>query len=421
MKMSAAITQLILVGTLVCAISVFAGENGLLKLEDDRAVAQSIANLNSSDHQTRLVAVYAITYGDENANEFGDVCPSLFKLWKDPPLELDVSKAVGKIGGAAVPHLIAALRDPDDVIRKHALIALRSDQAFKSPSVDTLVASLITLLQDKSADIRNESILTVTCFGPRAAAALPDLAKLMKDQSFQIRVSSAQALLAVNVNSALAIQALTEALKDPVVLVRHYATHALLKSNSGRADATQVLLNDLQDSKSWTRELAMGILLSDDCPAISAALPQLLTMLGKEDANAATAIGRLGPEARDAIPALIEAMKNVNLRSEAATALGKIRLDCPDLRAYVTTVLDAIAKQDKTALLALCTPEQAKKIDISRINAEIKDRSQKIVRSLGTKEFARVELDVPPHGLQLTFVLENGGYWLAEIGSILGW
>ena len=421
MEMSAAITQLILVVTLVTATSVFAGENGLLKPKDDRAVAESIANLNSTDHHTRVVAVYAIAYGDENANQFGDVCPSLFKLWKDPELEWDVSKAVGKIGGAAVPHLIAALRDPDDVIRKHALIALRSEHAYKLPSVDTQIASLIPLLQDKSADIRNESVLTVACFGSRAAAALPDLAKLMKDQSFQIRVSSAAALSAIDVNSAIAVQALTEALKDPDVLVRHYVTHALLKSNSGRADATKVLLNDLRDSSSFARELAMQILHADDCPAISAALPQLLTMLGKEDPNAATAIGRLGPEARKAIPALIEAMKNVHLRSEAAIALGKIRLDCPDLSANVAKVLDAIGKQDKTALLALCTPELAKKIDISRLSGEIKDGSQKIVCTVGTKEFARVELEVPPHGLQMTFVLENSGYRLAQIGSIYGW
>src|SRR5207249_1164290 len=66
-------------------------------------------------------------------------------------------------------------------------------------------------------------------------------------------------------------------------------------------------------------------------------------------AKAAQALGEIGAPAKDAVPALIDALKDASIRADAATALGNIG---PDAKSAVSALRDAVGakgnKKDKS-------------------------------------------------------------------------
>jgi HEAT repeat protein len=96
-----------------------------------------------------------------------------------------------------------------------------------------------------------------------------------------------------------------------------------------RQKAIDVLLEATTDSRARIREEAASLLYrASDDPRV---LPTLIGRLKDEDAlvrfMAIDAIGRIGPAANEAVPALTEAQSDVNesVRSHALQALRKIR------------------------------------------------------------------------------------------------
>ena len=194
----------------------------------------------------------------------------------------------GADAGEVVPALIDAMGDEDDAVSSAAAVAV---QLAGKASVEPLRKAL----GREEAKIRSTAAYLLGAIGEAAKAALPDLERLLEDKDEKVRRMSARSFALLGGRSALAARILCEPL------------------GTGRD---------------------MGL---DDVSLIATqgkvALPFLLDKLsqGGPEAKVAAcaALGRIGQEARDLVPALGKALVDdvQGVRTAAARALGAIGPD----------------------------------------------------------------------------------------------
>jgi len=251
------------------------------------------------------------------------------------------AEALGEIGAPAVPGLLAALRDADWRVRRAAAAALGEigDAAA--------VPGLLAALRDESWQVREAA---AAALGEIGAPAVPGLLAALGDESWQVREAAAAALGEIG---APAVPGLLAALGDANANVRQAAAEAL--GQIGDATAVPGLLHALRDAEARVRRAAAAALGEIGAPAVpgllaalrdaearvrraaaatlgeigdAAAVPGLLAALGDADADvrraAAEALGQIGDAA--AVPGLLHALGDADedVRQAAARALGQI-------------------------------------------------------------------------------------------------
>jgi HEAT repeat protein len=90
-------------------------------------------------------------------------------------LEETVSDSLGRIGAAAVPSLVALLRDPDPLRRRRAAVIL----ARIGPPAAEAVPSLVQALSDSDLAVRKSAARALGQIGPAAASAVPALIQVL--------------------------------------------------------------------------------------------------------------------------------------------------------------------------------------------------------------------------------------------------
>jgi len=201
--------------------------------------------------------------------------PGVRSLLKDPNadvrhLAIQVLGRLGKHARPAVTDLTAFLKDKDPSVRFSAATALW-DIEKKKEGLDELAR----LLADENPDLRRAAATTLSLLGPEARDAVPTLEKAVQDPNTVVRLEAANALWLIARNQ----------------------------------EAQQLLVSLLQDGDSAVRSTAavlLGLLSGDDA---AGAVPALIRALWDENSlvrsNAAEALGRIGPKAQKAIPALL--------------------------------------------------------------------------------------------------------------------
>jgi HEAT repeat protein len=215
------------------------------------------------------------------------------------------AKALGRIGdAAAVPGLLAALRDESWQVREAAAEALGE---IGAPAVPGLLAAL----RDADWQVRRAAAAALREIGD--AAAVPGLLAALRDADWVVRREAAEAL--GEIGDAAAVPGLLAALRDADWVVRREAAEAL--GEIGDAAAVPGLLAALRDAD-WVAAEALGRI------GDAAAVPGLLAALGDADADvrraAAAALGEIGDAA--AVPGLLAALRDADW--VAAEALGRI-------------------------------------------------------------------------------------------------
>lgn len=81
------------------------------------------------------------------------------------------AEALGRIGAAAVPHLVEALSSHDPQVRRKAVEVL----GRMGPDAAEAVAALVPLLDDPDERVRKAAIRTLGQIGPAAKDAVPAL------------------------------------------------------------------------------------------------------------------------------------------------------------------------------------------------------------------------------------------------------
>lgn len=268
--------------------------------------------------------------------------PGLIEALKDADKEVRAS-AAGGLGNLrderAVDGLILLLKDPDPEVRAAAVSALGELHSAKA------VPGLTAALHDDSKDVRRGAISALGDMdNPRPVDALIGA---LKDTDPEVRQSAANAL--GSAEDKRAVRPLMALLTDPVADVRQASADAL--GSLQATEAAEPLATLLRDSNSDVREAAAG------------------------------ALGQL--ELKLAPQALLDALKDPNhdVRQRAASTAGQIQdpRAVPLLTALLAdtdadvreSAVDALSEiQDRTALDALIGALKSKDANVRKRAAE---------------------------------------------------
>jgi len=333
-----------------------------------RAVPALIEALDSSRSEVRDAAARALGNIGPDAEA---AVESLIRIQKTERKFLTVEKALGQIGEPGLEPFITGLQDKNASVREHAAEALAHILAnVAEPKLaQKAIQPLINALQDedlrvrsaaamaihgivhanKDPDIRATAAQALICamkdigVRPSASGALREIGEpafepligALEDKDVRMRSAAAMAMQHVlpavkdPETRARAVEPLIRAMKDEVGPFT-YAPGALGKIGE---PAFEPLIAALQDKDVRMRRAAamamQHVLPAVKDPEIRArAVEPLVRALRDTDHEvhvyAAVALGEIGPDASEAIPALVEAFKDKDVSGTAAEALAKI-------------------------------------------------------------------------------------------------
>ena len=190
------------------------------------------------------------------------------------------------------------------------------------------------LLQVKQGTLEEARAAAETLgeMGARAEEASPDLVDLLAQPRAAVVWAIVQALATIAREDEEVIDDLLDGLRDPDKNIRWGSTRALGLVGKGAEDAIEdlcVVLRDPNGPVCWAAVEALTQIASES----DQALDRLIGLLEDAEHNEhvlwgiSIALGRLGPRAESAIPALDRLSKETNraLRWAAAEALKRIR------------------------------------------------------------------------------------------------
>ncbi len=215
-------------------------------------------------------------------------------------LQLDATKALGKLGDAASAGLLIAAQENSSEVRK------------------SVVTGLCSVLKRENKEVRYHAALRLGEIGD--PAAVPALLELLHDPLIGIRAAAAQAL--GKIGDEAATEQLVQVLNDEIAFMRQSAAEALGKI--GDPSAVPALVRALDEWSPDVRQAAANALgqIGD-----ASAVPQLLEVLHDERMGARGAAARaLAMIGLPALPGLIAELRNKDphVRQYTATALGMI-------------------------------------------------------------------------------------------------
>ena len=185
------------------------------------------------------------------------------------------------------------LKHATEATRPAAVRAIGAFAEDAGPAVGEVAAAL----NDPNSQVRSAAAWALSQIGPKAAAAVPALAKALSDSDPHVRDLAALALKAMGPTAAPALPELIAALSDPVAYVRAPVADALGAIGPAAGMAVHPLAERLLAKDE------QGLVLN----------------------SVASALGNIGLEAKDALPALQQALEMHRIDSAAQEAILKIK------------------------------------------------------------------------------------------------
>ncbi len=339
--------------------------------DDDKNVAASAAG-----------ALGSIGTEAENA------VPALIDTLKDCYVRWSSADALVKIGPASIPSLKHAVKNSKDTCGKYAAAVLekmnRGEEETapaaavnhksedKEPERKSLTAAeikdtkkqeavpeLIKMLETKDIALRIKAMAALENKGPEASAAVPVLIRMLKkEDDYFIRSLAAYVLEQTGLQTKEYVHSVIEMLYDPDGFNRWNAVRILAETgeaeipllinvlgernltvqsgasealtNKGYAAVPDLMAAFKDNGSDLYRSGRIANILSEIGPP---AVPALIEELKNPDKNiqagAADVLREIGPEAKDAVPALIQLFNDRgwvtdDIRRTAAYALGEI-------------------------------------------------------------------------------------------------
>lgn len=231
---------------------------------------------------------------------------------KDDSVQVRVQAANNLLTNSLVPAaatepnelvipLIGGLRSRDAKTRLDALRGLHfigtetAPLSLKTSGMGSAVHDLTKALSSPNGEIRQFAAQTLSSLGPQAKGAMEALQKLLKDSDRNLQLSAVEALGNIGPASAGAVPELIELLKTvPLTLPSPFPSRR------------------------------SGIGLPGRPVVAPRSLPEEPRFLAKPYAIVATALGRIGPKAKAAIPVLEKRMSDdVSATVQALSGIGK--------------------------------------------------------------------------------------------------
>jgi HEAT repeat protein len=167
-----------------------------------------------------------------------DRSPRLDRLY-----ELWTSRALSRLGAAAVPELLALARDPFPRVRLAAVYTL----GWMRDDARDAVPDLRRFLEGGDPLLRTWAAVALGAIGPDAAPALPELREAMRSRSRDLAFVASTAVLMIS-----EMDGLCRLLEDPDARVRHAAASFLRHWNPTDA-MIAALTRALDDECPWVR------------------------------------------------------------------------------------------------------------------------------------------------------------------------
>lgn len=266
-------------------------------------------------------ALYWIASGTEEA------VPPLAQALadEDPRVRRLAALALGRIGKAAEPHLVRALKHHDTPVRVAAAWDLSRPPALGP----TALAALIAARADERGEVRVavvRSLVRLPLDRQTRQPVLDALATALTDATETVRHDAAYGLSALGSGARPAIPLVTKALQHQQEKTRVWARIVLGAIGPDATSALLALLKDGRASERGAAATALGQIHADDHRVVPALLASLADESRQVRALATTALGDFGPKARDAVGALLQLLQDEDqeIRLAAAKSLKKI-------------------------------------------------------------------------------------------------
>lgn len=229
--------------------------------------------------------------------------------------------ALSRMGAAAVPPLIQALGENDLTMKLGAARALGG----MGPAAKDAVPALIKNLADSQDPVRDETAQALGLIGP---AAGPALVAALQDPDAKRRAGAATALAQMDPAFRDAAKDVEQAAtKESDATVRAALFAALPKTGVAPDRCVALILPAVTDENEALRHAALNALLTSSAVR-KASVPKLSALLKENNPavreRAAHALGRVGPGAVDALPALLIAARAADGAPAYADALAQV-------------------------------------------------------------------------------------------------
>jgi HEAT repeat protein len=286
--------------------------------------------LKDTDPYVRWAAAQSLGFGPAAKQALSPLIDALHD--RDHNVRGMSAFALGRMGPAAepaVPSLIRALKDDDKQVCRRAAAALGQ----LGPAAHDAVPALLKALGEDDPELVESAARALGGIGAQADLVVPALVTTLRYKEWSARAGAAAALGAFGEQAKDAVPALIEVLKgDGEYIVLEQAAEALPRVGPQAVDtAVAALIEALKDKDHNIRRtsaLSLGLLDAD-----AKSVPDLIRMLREDQDSdgyaAAMALGAMGPKAKSAVPALIEALHadDKSIRQDAGEALRRIDLE----------------------------------------------------------------------------------------------
>jgi HEAT repeat protein len=328
----------------------------------------------------------AVAVGSALAQE-ADVQGLITKLeGKDSALRIEAAKALMQLGPKAkdaVPALVKLLDDDNPLVRQKAVIALgliHSQPELAVPALRKAIKDKGVFPKEQRTSVARAAVDALSYFGPQAKEAIPDLVELARSDNYSLKMGAVGTLGSIRSEPEKVVPLLIEMLKAKNERFLKAAAATALACY-GPDPKTAALLRkafECDDVENPDQKKILQSSIAQDMGKMGLhAKPYLPWLIGlfqdlKEEDGlrraAFRAVGDLGPDGRDAIPALIACLNDkdysghhaeviralVSIGEEAAVRLG-LNLEHPDpyVRQLTAEALGKMGAKGAPAIPAL--------------------------------------------------------------------
>lgn len=309
-----------------------------------QGAAEALVRMGKSGESTLLQAAKA---GNPTAIEaLPGVGPAAIQvlheliMWSSSKLQKAAAAALSGMGAAAVPTLRDGLRSADPHVRECCANAL----GWVGPPAQETVPALVGLLLS-DPPIQGTVARALRRIRIESKGLETQLSSKLTDANSSVRQGAVLGLLAVRKPEQATFQKLMAAARrDTESLVRSAALTSLALISPGDEDVVRALVDALSETRNpnFSAEFASALIWMENRKKVASEMTVLLKH-GEPAVRqmAAHVLGRLGSDARFAIPFLREKLSDPDLkvRSSAVQALGALGNDAKEAAVDIATAL----------------------------------------------------------------------------------
>jgi HEAT repeat protein len=190
--------------------------------------------------------------------------PTLCEILTNPGFSARISAgerlaAIGPVAEEAVPSLIRALGRRDPVFSPNEDLPSKAAEALARIG-PAAVPSLIQALKDDHFLVRAGAADALGRMGPRACLAVFGLVDALGDERMIVRASAAMALKKLGTSTGPVVTSLARVLRDEYCLVRHNAAEALGETEPADKTVTNAIVEATRDDSLFVRDAAQATL-----------------------------------------------------------------------------------------------------------------------------------------------------------------